>query len=157
MIHAILAAEEVLASRVAHTLRTYPKHIGAAIGALLLCAGGGAFAVASLGPDASDVPVHQVFEAVQPLAYADQAEVLDNHDFTLFRTELTRASDTIEALLKRLGIADPAAAAFVRGNAEVRGVLFNRTGRTVTAEATRDNTLQRLSARWIPDGDGGFK
>jgi murein DD-endopeptidase MepM/ murein hydrolase activator NlpD len=142
---------------VAHTLRTYPKHIGAAIGALLLCAGGGAFAVASLGPDASDVPVQQVLEAVQPLAYADQAEVLDNHDFTLFRTELTRASDTIEALLKRLGIADPAAAAFVRGNAEVRGALFNRTGRTVTAEATRDNTLQRLSARWIPDGDGGFK
>jgi murein DD-endopeptidase MepM/ murein hydrolase activator NlpD len=157
LINAILAAEEVLASRVAHTLRTYPKHIGAAIGALLLCAGGGAFAVASLGPDASDVPVQQVLEAVQPLAYAEQAEALDNHDFTLFRTELTRSSDTIEALLKRLGIADPAAAAFVRGNAEVRGALFNRTGRTVTAEATRDNTLQRLSARWIPDGDGGFR
>ena len=157
MINAILAAEELLASRVAHTFRTYPKQISAAIGALLLCAGGGAFAVASLGPDVADLPVRQVLEAVQPLAYADQVEALDTHDFTLFRTELTRASDTIDALLKRLGIADPAAAAFVRGNAEARGALFNRTGRSVTAEAARDNTLQRLSARWIPDGDGGFK
>jgi hypothetical protein len=157
LINAILAAEELLASRVAHTFRTYPKQISTAIGALLLCAGGGAFAVASLGPDVADLPVRQVLEAVQPLAYADQVEALDTHDFTLFRTELTRASDTIDALLKRLGIADPAAAAFVRGNAEARGALFNRTGRSVTAEAARDNTLQRLSARWIPDGDGGFK
>lgn len=157
MINAILAAEELLASRLAHTFKTYPKQITAAIGSLLLCAGGGAFAVASLGPDVADLPVQQVLEAVQPLAYADQVEALDTHDFTLFRTELTRASDTIEALLKRLGINDPAAAAFVRSNAEARGALFNRAGRTVTAEATRDNTLQRLSARWIPDGDGGFK
>lgn len=157
MINAILAAEELLASRLAHTFKTYPKQITAAIGTLLLCAGGGAFAVASLGPDVADLPVQQVLEAVQPLAYADQVEALDTHDFTLFRTELTRASDTIEALLKRLGINDPAAAAFVRSNAEARGALFNRAGRTVTAEATRNNTLQRLSARWIPDGDGGFK
>lgn len=157
MIHAILAAEELLASRVAHTFRTYPKQIAGAIGALLLCAGGGAFAVASLGPDVADLPVQQVLEAVKPLAADDQVEALDNHDFTLFRTELTRSSDTIEALLKRLGIADPAAAAFVRGNAEARTALLNRTGRTVTAEAARDNTLQRLSARWIPDGDGAFK
>lgn len=157
MIHAILAAEELLASRVAHTFRTYPKQIAGAIGALLLCAGGGAFAVASLGPDVADLPVQQVLEAVRPLAADDQVEALDSHDFTLFRTELTRSSDTIEALLKRLGIADPAAAAFVRGNAEARAALLNRTGRTVTAEAARDNTLQRLSARWIPDGDGAFK
>ena len=157
MINAILAAEELLASRLAHTFRTYPKQITTAIGALLLCAGGGAFAVASLGPDVSDLPVKQVLEAVKPLAAVEQAEALDNHDFTLFRTELTRPSDTIEALLKRLGITDPAAAAFVRGNAEARGALLSRAGRSVTAEAARDNTLQRLSARWIPDGDGGFK
>ncbi|MGO8609112.1 hypothetical protein ACC848_39810, partial [Rhizobium johnstonii] len=91
----------------------YPKQISTAIGALLLCAGGGAFAVASLGPDVADLPVRQVLEAVQPLAVTDQVDALDTHDFTLFRTELTRSSDTIDDLLKRLGIADPAAAAFV--------------------------------------------
>ncbi|WP_076998571.1 M23 family metallopeptidase [Variovorax sp. KK3] len=157
MINGILAAEEALASKVAHTFRTYPRQITAAIAALLLCAGGGAFAVASLGPDASELPVKQVFEAVKPLAFADQVESLDTHGFTLFRTEITRSSDTAEALLRRLGIADDAAAAFVRGNADARTALLGRAGRTVTAEATQDNALEKLSARWIPDGNGGFK
>ncbi|MDM0012316.1 peptidoglycan DD-metalloendopeptidase family protein [Variovorax sp. J22P168] len=157
MINGILAAEELIASRVAHTFRTYPKQITAAIAALLLSAGGGAFAVASLGPDASELPVRQVFEAVQPSAFADQVEALDAHSFTLFRTDLTRSSDTAEALLQRLGLSDPDAAAFVRGNAEARNALLGRAGRTVTAEATQENALKKLSARWIPDGDGGFK
>ena len=157
MINGILAAEELLASRVAYTFRTYPKQISAAIGALLLCAGGGAFAVASLGPDASELPVKQVLEAVSPLPVSAQTDALDAYSFTLFRSDLTRSSDTAEALLKRLGIADPAAAAFVRANAEARAALLSRPGRSVTAEASHENQLQKLSARWIPDGDGGFK
>ena len=157
MINGILAAEELLASRVAYTFRTYPKQIGAAIGALLLCAGGGAFAVASLGPDAADLPIKQVLEAVAPLPVSAQTDALDAYNFTLFRSELTRSSDTAEALLKRLGIADAAAAAFVRSNAEARAALLSRPGRSVTAEASQENLLQKLSARWIPDGDGGFK
>jgi murein DD-endopeptidase MepM/ murein hydrolase activator NlpD len=157
LIKGILAAEEALASRVAYTFRKYPRQITAAIAALLLSAGGGAFAVASLGPDASELPVQQVFEAVKPLAFADQVEALDTHGFTLFRTEITRSSDTAESLLRRLGIADDAAAAFVRGNAEARMALLGRAGRTITAEAAQDNSLLKLSARWIPDADGGFK
>ncbi|MET0541008.1 MAG: M23 family metallopeptidase [Variovorax sp.] len=157
MINGILAAEELLASRVAHTFRTYPKQISAVIGALLLCAGGGAFAVASLGPDPSDLPVRQVLEAVAPLPVAAQTDALDAYNFTLFRSELTRSSDTAEALLRRLGIADAAAAAFVRSNPEARAALLSRPGRSVTAEASQENQLQKLSARWIPDGDGGFK
>ncbi|RZL63391.1 MAG: M23 family peptidase [Variovorax sp.] len=157
MINGILAAEELIASRVAHTFRSYPKQITTAIAALLLCAGGGAFAVASLGPDAADLPVQQVLEAVTPLSFATQTEALDNHNFTLFRTDVTRASDTADALLKRLGIEDAVASAFIRSHAEARGALFNRVGRTVTAEATQENRLERLSARWMPDGDGGFK
>ena len=71
---------------------------------------------------------------------------LDAHSFTLFRTETTRSSDTAEALLRRLGIADPAAAAFVRANPGARDALLSRPGRTVTAEATQENQLQKLSA-----------
>jgi len=157
LINGILAAEELLASRVAHIFGTYPKQITAAIAAALLCAGGGAFAVASLGPDASELPVRQVLEATAPLSVSAQVDALDAHHFTLFRTESTRSSDTAEALLKRLGLVDAAAAAFVRGNAEARTALLGRPGRTVTAEATHDNTLQKLSARWMPDADGDFK
>lgn len=155
MINGILAAEELLASRVAYTFRTYPKQITAAIAAMLLSAG--TLAVASLGPDASDLPVQQVLEATAPVSFADQSASLENFSFTLFRTDVSRASDTAEALMKRLGISDPAATAFVRGNAEARQAIFARVGRTVTAEATQENQLQRLSARWIPDADGGFK
>jgi murein DD-endopeptidase MepM/ murein hydrolase activator NlpD len=157
LINGILAAEELIASRVAYTFRTYPKQITAAIAALLLSAGGGAFAVASLGPDASKLPVKQVFEAVTPLSFTEQTKALDSHSFTLYRTEITRSSDTAEALLQRLGITDTSAAVFVRANPEARTALLSRPGRTVTAEATQENALQKLSARWIPDGDGGFK
>lgn len=157
MINSILAAEELFASRVAYTFRTYPKHITAAIAAMLMCAGGGAFAVASLGPDAADLPVKQVLEAVTPLPVTAQTDALDAYSFTLFRSENTRAGDTAEALLKRLGVADASAAAFIRGNAEARNALFTRVGRTLTAEVTQENQLKKLSARWIPDGDGGFR
>ena len=155
LINGILAAEELLASRVAYTFRTYPKQITALIAAAMLSAG--TLAVASLGPDASDLPVHQILEATTPQSFADQTASLESFSFTLFRTDITRSSDTAEALLKRLGISDPAATAFVRGSSDARNALFARAGRTITAEATQENQLKKLSARWIPDGDGGFK
>jgi murein DD-endopeptidase MepM/ murein hydrolase activator NlpD len=157
LINSILAVEELIASRVAYTFRTYSKQITAAIGGMLLCAGGGAFAVASLGPDAANLPVKQVLEAVSPLPMGAQTDALDGFSFTLFRSDLTRSSDTAEALLKRLGIADPAAAVFVRASPEARAALLSRPGRAVTAEASQDNQLLKLSARWMPDGNDGFK
>ena len=35
----------------------------------MLTSGATAFAVATLGPDASDLPVHQVLETVTPVSY----------------------------------------------------------------------------------------
>jgi len=156
LINGILAAEELLASRVASAVRSYPRQITAAIAAVLLCAGGGAFAVASL-PDPSELPVRQVLEAVTPQPIEAQTEALVSHSFTLFRSEETRPSDTAEALLRRLGISDDDGTAFVRANAAARAALLGRPGRTVTAEASQDNHLQRLSARFIPDGNGGLQ
>ena len=154
MIDRFLAAEELFASRVAYTFRTYPRQITAVIAAVLMSAGGGAFAVASLGPDAAKIPVKQVLETVTPLAVSTQTDALDAFSFTLFRSETTRSSDTAEALLRRLGVSDPAASAYIRGNAEARSALLSRAGRTVTAEVTHEDRLKKLSARWIPDGDG---
>jgi len=154
LIDRFLAAEELFASRVAYTFRTYPRQITAVIAAVLMSAGGGAFAVASLGPDAAKIPVKQVLETVTPLAVSTQTDALDAFSFTLFRSETTRSSDTAEALLGRLGVSDPAASAYIRGNAEARSALLSRAGRTVTAEVTHEDRLKKLSARWIPDGDG---
>lgn len=157
LITGILAAEELVASRVVSTFKRYPRQISAAIAALLLCGGGGAFAVASLDQGVAQLPVQQVFEAVTPLSLEAQSGELDRFSFTLFRTDATRASDTAEALLGRLGVSDPAAASFIRGSVDARQALFHRVGRTVSAELSHDQRLDKLLARWIPDGNGGFR
>jgi hypothetical protein len=65
----------------ADLVQRHPKRLTAAIAALLLGGGGGAFAVASLAPDASQIPVRQVLEAVQPLPLQAQAEALGRPQF----------------------------------------------------------------------------
>ena len=74
------------------------RRVIVALGALLLGGAGTAFGVASLGPDPSLIPVRLVVESVQPLAIAPQVEALDNHPFSLFRSEQTRSTDSAESL-----------------------------------------------------------
>jgi murein DD-endopeptidase MepM/ murein hydrolase activator NlpD len=60
-------------------------------------------------------------------------------------------------LLKRVGIFDPQAAAFLRADALVQNNLWGRNGRAITVEAGDNNTLLKFSARWSPEDDGMFK
>ncbi len=157
MINGLTAAWDAVLSRLAHSIQHHPRHVTALVAALLLGGGGGAFAVASLAPDAADLPVREVLEAVQPLALQAQVELLAAHDFKLLRSDVTRSTDTVESLLARLGLADPVAASFLRTDTNFRNGLLGRAGRTVTAEANDQNELLRLSARWAPADDGQFK
>jgi murein DD-endopeptidase MepM/ murein hydrolase activator NlpD len=153
-----VAAGEKLLSRAAHALEHHPKQVTALIAALLLGGGGGAFAVASLTPEPADqVTVRQVLEAVTPLPVQDQLQALDVHRFKLFRSDVTRSSDTVEALLARLGIDDFRAASYLRADPAFRSQLLGRAGRNVTAEASSNQSLEKLSARWTQDDDGTFK
>ncbi len=133
----------------------------AVVASLLLLGGGGAYAVASavvsLAPDAAQLPVQEVSESVQTLPLAAQSEALETTRLTLFRSDSTRANDTADTLLKRLGIDDPSAAAFLRTDPITRQILLGRAGRNLTAEASDTNALIKLSARWSPDADGTFK
>lgn len=143
---------------VADFIHRHPKRITAVIAAFLLGGGGGAFAVASLVPAAPTEPLRLVSEAVDAGSVRAQSEQLDTFSFTLYRSEQTRAADTPEALLRRLGLADPAAAAFLRKNATARQALFGQADRTVTAEATEHAELQALRVRWLDnDADESFK
>jgi murein DD-endopeptidase MepM/ murein hydrolase activator NlpD len=137
---------EELLSRAAHALEHHPKQITAAIAALMLSAGGGAFAVAELGPDASRLPVQQVLESVEPLPLKAQSDALDSHDFHLFTSEVVRGTDNLDALLARLGINDAEASAYLRRDGAAR--LQMAPGRTVMAEGTSGRNLVRLSVRW---------
>ena len=151
-------ASRALLQPLSRSLRNHPKRLTAALAALLLTAGGGAFAVASLGPDAADLPQQRIAQPVQSLASdATLAQLTDRPAFTLYRSEQLRTSDTPESLLQRLGVADPAAAAWLRRDANVHQNLLGRTGRSITAETTDDHRLTRLTARWAPDDSGNFK
>lgn len=144
-------AGERIVARAAALVQRYPKHLTALVAALLLGGGGGAFAVASLGPDPALLPVREVIEAVQPLALEPQAEALDVHSFNLYTSEVVRTSDTAESLLARLGINDPAAAAWLRRDPLARQQILGSPGRTVRAEATDRRDLVRLTVRWARD------
>ncbi|MFC5522885.1 M23 family metallopeptidase [Polaromonas jejuensis] len=141
----------------AKVLRRHPKRVTASLAVLLLGTGVTAFGVAPLAPDAADLPVHQIVEAVDPLPTQVQTESLSDFRFNLFRTESTRSSDTADALLKRLNIDDSAAAAFLRSDANAQMILAGRPGKTVTAEASDSQQLLKLSMRWPTDDETMFK
>jgi murein DD-endopeptidase MepM/ murein hydrolase activator NlpD len=152
-----VTAGEKLLSRAAHALEHHPKHVTAALAAVMMLGGGGAFAVASLEPQPSNVVVRQVLESVQPLPLGEQVRSLDIHSFNLFRSDVTRGGDTIESLLARVGINDAAAASYLRGDATFRTQLLGRAGRGVTVEASETHELHKLTARWAAEDNGTFK
>ena len=157
MIHGLTTASTALLDRLSHTIQNHPKRITAAIAAILLTGGGGAFAVASFAPDASDMPVRMVTLPVESLAENLVLGELEAPAFSLYRSEQVRSSDTPESLLQRMGVADPAAAAFMRGDSNVRQNMLGRTGRVVSAETTDDHRLLRMTVRWVPDDSGNFR
>ena len=157
MKHRLIQVAQDIFAYAASLVQHHPKQLTAALTALLLGGAGATFAVASLAPDAADLPVRTVVENVTPLPYLSQTDSLPVQSMRLYRSDTTRPSDTAEALLKRVGIYDPQAAAFFRSDSTVQQTLLGRGGRNVTVEATEGNTLLKLSARWSPEDNGMFK
>lgn len=155
MINRLVAAGNAVLTSPGRTLKHYPKRVTAFVAALMLAGGGGAFAVAALAPDASKLPVLEILESVPALALNVPSD-LDTQSFKLFRSEITRSSDTADTLLSRLGVDDAAAAAFLRSDTTARQILLGRSGRNVTAETSDNNRLLKLSARWSPEDNGNF-
>lgn len=148
---------EKLLLRAAHALEHHPKQVTIAIAALLLGGGGAAFGVASLDPVPDNIVVREVVQDVLPLALDTQLRQLEDHSFSLYRSDFTRSNDTVESLLARLGIQEAAAAAFLRHEPSFRSQVIGRTGRSVTAETNDHNELVTLTARWASDSSGSFK
>ncbi|MBS0506506.1 MAG: M23 family metallopeptidase [Proteobacteria bacterium] len=158
MNNGLTTAGLLLLSQLKQTIQTHPKRLTAALTTLLLTTGGGAFAVAQLAPDPAELPVSTVTQAVPSLAGdAPLSALVDLAPFSLYRSDVTRAADTAESILRRLGVADPAAAAFLRSDNAVRQNLLGRVGRSMSAEATDDHRLVRLTARWAPDEGDKFQ
>jgi murein DD-endopeptidase MepM/ murein hydrolase activator NlpD len=151
-------AQTALQTVVQHAVQSihrHPKRLAAAIATLLLTMGGGAFAIASIESSSNDVVVREILEdlalpqAQQPLLALPVAPL------TLFRTTTTRSNDTADTLLKRLGLFDASAAAYIRSNKELHQALLGRTGRLVSVEANGNRGLQKLTARWLTKATDG--
>ncbi len=142
---------------IAASLRRHPKRVAGSLAAVLLGTGVTAFGVAPLAPDAANLPVREVLEAVQTLPLHTQLDALADHKFKLYRTDSIRSSDTFDTLLNRLNINDPAAAAFLRKDTNAKVLLAGRAGKNVNAEATDEQQLQKLTVRWPAEDDNKFK
>ena len=138
-------------------LARHPRRIGASLAVVLLGTGVTAFGLVPLAPDAADLPVTQVVETVQAMPWQAGKEARSEYRFNLYRTEVSRSSDTAESLLRRLGIDDPAAAAFLRSDTLARSLLVGRAGKTLTAETTDDQQLLKMAMRWATDDDTHFQ
>jgi murein DD-endopeptidase MepM/ murein hydrolase activator NlpD len=136
-------------------VKQYTHRITSVVAGILLCGAGGAFALANLAPDASQLPVSQVLETVQSRAFG-QPEI-QPVTLNLYRFDTTRSTDTADTLLARLGVDDALAATFMRNDALSRKVLLGRAGRSVSAETATGQGLKRLVARWSPEEDSQFK
>ena len=157
-------SQALLALAKAHseTLRAFvvrhPQHVTAVLAAVLLGGGGGAFAVANLGPDASNLPVRTLVETLETPKLEQQVAALEQKTLKLYRNDITRGSDTAESLLRRLGLVDSAAAAYIRQTPEARQALLNRSGRNVSVEANEQPHLLTLTTRWLKsDSDSQFQ
>ena len=151
-----------LAKAHSETLRAFvarhPKHVTAALAVVLLGGGGGAFAVANLGPDASNLPVRMLVETLETPNLDQQVAALEQKTLKLYRNDITRGTDTAESLLRRLGLVDSVAAAFIRQTPEVRQALLNRSGRNLSVEANEQQQLLTLTTRWLKsDNDSQFQ
>ena len=127
-------------------LATHPRSVMAAVS--LALAG---FAVTAFGlaePTVPDVTQRIVTEIVTPTDIPEQLETLAAHDLSLYRSDFTRASDTADSLLRRLGVLDPQAAAFLRTDPTARRLLEGRASKMVQVRARSDGQLEELVVRF---------
>ena len=131
-------------------------HRALGAGTLALLAGFGvtAFGIAPLAPDAAELPRRLVVEAIEPQGLDAQLEALAGLKLQLRRSDVTRASDTVDGLLQRLGVADAAAATWIRQDPLARRLLEGRAGKLVQAEVGPQGQLQSLVARYPADTPG---
>jgi hypothetical protein len=94
--------------------RRHPRRLTAGVVGVLSSFAITAFGIAPLAPDAALLPQRLITEEVASASIDQQLELLSTQELELHRTDLTRVGDTVDTLLKRLGVNDPAAARFFR-------------------------------------------
>ena len=134
--------------RVQRFVSQHPRSLASTVVLALAGFGATAFGIAPMAPDAADLPRHIVTENVTHADIETQLEALATHELELYRSDLTRSSDTADSLLRRLNLADTAAAAFVRRDPVARKLLSGRAGKMVQVHTNEAGDLEELVARY---------
>jgi murein DD-endopeptidase MepM/ murein hydrolase activator NlpD len=137
-------------SRGARIVSTHPRTLAAIVAFSLAGFGAAAYGIASQAPDAADLPRRLVTEIVTGEDVSTQLEALAGQTLHLYRSDLTRAGDSAQTLLSRLGVSDLEAAEFLRRDALARKLLEGRPGKIVRLSATPAGMLEELTARFAP-------
>ena len=142
------ASATLLGARARRYIGTHPRSLTSAVLIGLVGFAAAAFGIAPLAPDASDLPKRLVIESVAANGLQAQLDALADHQIQLYRTDLTRVSDTADSLLKRLNVSDPAAARFLRTDSVARKVLEGRAGKMVQVQTGESGALNELVVRY---------
>jgi murein DD-endopeptidase MepM/ murein hydrolase activator NlpD len=130
---------------------THRRWVTGAVAGGLACFGIAAFGIAPLAPDASRLPQRLIEHALELPDLSVQLETLAAHRLQLSRSDLTRIGDTADSVLRRLGVDDAEAAAFLRNDKLARRLVEGRAGKMVSAVARSDGRLVELVARFAAD------
>jgi len=115
-----------------------------------------AFGIAPLVPDPADLPQRLVSEAVHPSGLDSQLELLAELELSLYRSDLTRRSDTADSLLRRLSADDADVALFLRRDSTARKLLDGRPGKMVQLRTDSQGRIEELVARYPAEAGQQF-
>ena len=146
-------AAKAAATRGARFVSRHPRALSGTVLVALAGFGVTAFGIAPMAPDAADLPRRVISESVVLPDLAAQTEALAVQEMSLYRSETTRGSDTADALLRRLNVADAAAAAFLRADPNARQLFEGRPGKRIQLRTDDFGRVQELVARY-PLDDG---
>lgn len=134
--------------RLTTLIQHHRRSVLAVLGTLMLGTGVVAFGVSPALPDAAQWPVRQVVETViAPLAVSEPTT--SPPEFLIHQSQLTRRDDSLQALLKRLGVDDRDAQTFLAHDATSRMLLNGASGKLASVTRTPQGRLKTLSVRWV--------
>ena len=142
-------------TRAGQIVARHPGRLTAIVVALL---GGFAATAFGIAPEQAAPSRTQsvISEAVQPADLQAQAELLAENELSLYRSDLTRRSDTADSLLRRLNADDAEFAAFLRRDATARKLLDGRPGKMVQIRTGDGGRVEELIARYPAESSQQF-
>lgn len=129
----------------------HPRALTGTVVGALSCFAVTAFGIAPMAPDADDLPQRVISESIPLQSLDEQLAQLASFDPGLSRSDLTRAGDTADSLLKRMGAFDSGFAAFLRSDDTAKKLLAGRVGKRVQVVATASGEVQSLVARYAAE------